>query len=339
MRTKNVQSELDLSDVWGIGEALVKRDDLYLQSGDVLVSSANSWNLVGKCCWVPELPWFSTFGGFVSLLRADRDKIDPRFLFHWFASDRVQATVRSFGQQTTNISNLNVQRCLKLPLLLPLLPEQRRIVEILDKADSLRAKRRVALTQLDAFTQSVFLEMFGDPKLNRHEWPVRDFGSMIRDESSRSEKLQQSEFLPRGRYPVVDQGQSKIAGYCDEPRYLCQSALPVIVFGDHTRVVKLVREPFVVGADGAKVLAPQPGVDAVFLSWLLRLSPIPDLGYSRHMREVKRLRFPTPPFDLQMNFACRAELVEKSEAALNASLEKMDALFSSLQNRAFRGEL
>ena len=57
MRTKNVQSELDLSDVWGIPESFVKRADQYLLTGDLLVSSANSWNLVGKCCRVPQLQW------------------------------------------------------------------------------------------------------------------------------------------------------------------------------------------------------------------------------------------------------------------------------------------
>ena len=166
MRTKNVQAELDLSDVWGIPESFVRRDDQYLVPGDMLVSSANSWNLVGKCCWVPSLPWRSTFGGFISALRPNPVKVDPRYLFRWFASDRTQATVRSFGQQTTNISNLNVERCLKLKLRLPPLPEQRRIVEILDKADALRAKRRAALAQLDTLTQSIFLDMFGDPATN-----------------------------------------------------------------------------------------------------------------------------------------------------------------------------
>src|SRR5438552_8818491 len=75
LRTKNVQAELDLSDVWSVGEQFVRREDQFLQAGDVLVSSANSWNLVGKCSWIPELPGRASFGGFVSVLRPHRAKV------------------------------------------------------------------------------------------------------------------------------------------------------------------------------------------------------------------------------------------------------------------------
>src|SRR5581483_7825539 len=97
--------------------------------------------------------------------------IDPRYLYHWFASPRIQATVRSFGQQTTNISNLNVDRCLRLPLSLPPLSDQRRIAAILDAADTLRSKRRAVLAKLDTLIQSVFLDMFGDPIKNPRGFP------------------------------------------------------------------------------------------------------------------------------------------------------------------------
>jgi type I restriction enzyme S subunit len=72
MRTKNVQAELDATDVWAVEASLVKRKDQFLISGDTLVSSANSWNLVGKCCWIPELGRPTSFGGFISVLRANR---------------------------------------------------------------------------------------------------------------------------------------------------------------------------------------------------------------------------------------------------------------------------
>src|SRR5438045_2061040 len=75
MRTKNVQTELNTRDVWAIPSTLVKRREQFLQEGDLLISSANSWNLVGRACWVPSLASETTFGGFVTALRPDRIKI------------------------------------------------------------------------------------------------------------------------------------------------------------------------------------------------------------------------------------------------------------------------
>ena len=144
MRTKNVQSDLDLEDVWAVPKALVPRADQMLRGGDVLVSSANSWNLVGKCSWVPDLSYASSFGGFVAVLRATSDTLDARYLYRWFSSTRLQKLVRSFGRQTTNISNLDIQRCRDLEIPLPPLPEQRRIAAILDQAARVRHLRHAS---------------------------------------------------------------------------------------------------------------------------------------------------------------------------------------------------
>lgn len=111
MRTKNVQVELDTSDILQIPRDLVRRPDQYLRRGDVLVSSANSWNLVGRCSWVPELAAPAAIGGFVTALRVASDQLEPRYLYRWFSSPRTQAEVRNSANQTTNIANLNLKRC------------------------------------------------------------------------------------------------------------------------------------------------------------------------------------------------------------------------------------
>lgn len=266
----------------------------------------------------------------------DPTAANVRFLFHALSNQVSNLIARGVGGAQPNISQGIIK---DLALALPPLAEQRRIAEVLDRAETLRAKRRAALAQLDSLTQSLFLDLFGDPKSNPKRWPMRSFDETMRDETARSEKLQQAAYLPAGRHPVVDQGQSEIAGYCNDDALLCASSLPVVVFGDHTRAVKLVSLPFVVGADGAKVLVPQAGIDAVFLATLLRLSPIPDLGYSRHMREVKRLLYIAPPIALQCEFAHQVAALEALKATHRASLTELDALFASLQHRAFKGEL
>jgi type I restriction enzyme S subunit len=214
MRTKNVQDELDCGDIWAVPRKFVRHDDQMMMEGDILVSSANSWNLVGKCSWIPKLDWPSSFGGFVSVLRVNPTLAEPRFIYWWFASGRTQALLRSFGQKTTNISNLNIERCLNLKLLLPSLQEQRRIAVILDQADTLRAKRREALAQLDSLTQSIFIEMFGGDA----GYPTVQLGSIASMKRGPfGGALKKEIFVPEG--PMVYEQRNAIQDDCLTGRY------------------------------------------------------------------------------------------------------------------------
>lgn len=179
MRTANVQKELQQSDLLSIPRELVKSENKMLREGDLLVSTANSWNLVGKCCWVPALRYPATAGGFIAVLRGQPEKVDLRYLYHWFSSPDTQVDARNCGRQTTNISNMDIGRCLALRIPLPPLAEQRRIAAILDKADALRAKRREAIAKLDQLLQSVFLDMFGDPAGNPKGFPIAPLADAV----------------------------------------------------------------------------------------------------------------------------------------------------------------
>ncbi|MBD3942117.1 restriction endonuclease subunit S [Microbacterium sp. NEAU-LLC] len=141
LRTKNIQSTLDLGDLVYVRGDLRHRAQQQVQANDVLVSSANSWHLVGRAVLADAQATGMLIGGFIGGLRFDPRMVDPRFGFRWFSSPSIQQTVRGFGQQTTNISNLNVDRTLRLRFPLPPLPEQRRIAAILDEADAVRASR------------------------------------------------------------------------------------------------------------------------------------------------------------------------------------------------------
>jgi type I restriction enzyme S subunit len=139
MRTKNIQEDLDESDIVWIPASIIRNASKYLNPGDILVSSANSWNLVGKGCWVPGLKYPASAGGFISILRGNPDTVDLRYLYHWFVSPQTQAKLRSYSNKTTNISNLDHSRTLATEIPLPPLEEQRRIAAILDKGESIEA--------------------------------------------------------------------------------------------------------------------------------------------------------------------------------------------------------
>jgi type I restriction enzyme, S subunit len=366
MRTKNIQATLDTSDVWGVPRRMVKRENQYLSAGDLLISSANSWNLVGKCCWVPELPIRSTFGGFISVLRADRRKVDPRYLFWWFSCGRTQAIVRSFGQQTTNISNLNFERCSSLHIPLPSLVEQRRIAAILDKADALRAKRRTALAQLDRLTRSVFLEMFGDPGSNPRGWSKRSLGSLAIKFSDgpfgsnlktshyaesgvrviRLQNIGVGEFLDRDRAFVPESyfaslkkhecapGDVLIATMGDPNLRACiqPASLPVAL--NKADCVQLRVNPRLAHATYVCTLLNQSSTERSARALMhgqtrVRIS----------MGQLRNLEVLAPPLDLQLEFSRRAALIEELGASIRHSLNEIVHLFASLQHRAFHDEL
>lgn len=366
MRTRNVQATLDLFDVWGIPQSLVKRADQYLQPGDMLVSSANSWNLVGKCCLVPELQWQATFGGFISALRGDSNRVDARYLFHWFSSPRIQATVRSFGQQTTNISNLNVDRCLNLSIPLPLLPEQRRIAQVLDRAEALRAKRRAALAELDTLAQAIFLDMFGDPATNPKGWPTHVLGDLI------SVGPQNGLYRPASDYGsgipilridafydgiVTDLASLKRVRISDEERTLFGLHPGEIVINrvnsreylGKSAVIPSLDEPTVFESNMMRFDVHREILQPTFLIQYLQTSFIRSRilqsakdainQSSINQQDVKAFPVFVPPMAAQELFAQRLASTVRLDAVNRHSLAELDSLFTSLQYRAFRGEL
>ncbi|WP_189049217.1 restriction endonuclease subunit S [Micromonospora sonchi] len=365
MRTKNVQSELDLSDVWAVDSSLVRRQNQFLQEGDILVSSANSWNLVGKCCWIPQLSEKSSFGGFVSVIRAQTSRVNPRYLYRWFSSPRVQTTVRSFGRQTTNISNLNVERCLKLPLPLPSLQEQRRIAEVLDRADELRTKRRGALARLDNLTQSVFLDMFGEPFTNERQWFASSVGDAgkVQLGRQRAPQYQTGKFTsPYLRVANVHEDRIDLSDVLemdfneeDFDRYQLHEGDILLNEGQST---ELVGRPAMWRGEGAgycyqntlvrfqskrSIVNPTYAL-AVFLRYFRtgqlakissKTSNVAHLGAGR----FAKMPFPIPPINLQEKFAEQAEEIRNLKSRQQASDAELGTLFASLQDRAFRGAL
>lgn len=365
MRTKNVQTLLDCDDLLAIPSRLIRRKDQYLCEGDILVSSANSWNLVGKCCWVPELPWRSAFGGFISVLRGDSKRVDRRYLYWWFASDRIQALLRSFGQKTTNISNLNIERCLQLELPLPALTEQRRIAAILDKADALRTRRREALIQLDHLAQSIFVEMFGDPLGNPKGWSKKRLGEMVKKIGSGStptggDAAYKNSGVSLIRSMNVHDGAfaRRNLAYIDEIQ--AEKLRNVVVEEDDVllnitgaSVARVCRAPAdVLPArvnQHVMIIRPSAELNPIFLESLLlnktmkgHLLRVGGAGATREAitkAEAEDLKLILPPRSLQDEFSRRKKVVLSLQRCVKVGMAEGNGLFSSLQYRAFRGEL
>ncbi|MBU4190370.1 MAG: restriction endonuclease subunit S, partial [Candidatus Thermoplasmatota archaeon] len=103
------------------------------------------------------------------------------------------------------------------------------------------------------------------------------------EESKKSEL--KSSYKSKGKYPIVDQGKELIAAYTDEESKVYKKSIPLIIFGDHTRIFKYIDFPFVTGADGTKLLkANEELFENKFLYFALGRLNIPNRGYNRHFK-------------------------------------------------------
>jgi type I restriction enzyme S subunit len=122
-------------------------------------------------------------------------------------------------------------------------------------------------------------------------------------EVPRQPKIKRSEYQENGRFPIVDQSQADIAGFTDDESWLYKGELPVVIFGDHTRVLKFVDFPFCVGADGTQLLRPVADNDIRYFYYALRNVDLTNYGYERHFKYLKEEQIPVPPLPVQRRIA------------------------------------
>ena len=156
-------------------------------------------------------------------------------------------------------------------------------------------------------------------------------------------KIKQKDYLVKGKLAVVDQGQELIGGYTNDVEKSYSGALPIVIFGDHTRCIKFVDFPFAQGADGVKVLRPKPFYLPKAFYYALQSVNIPNLGYRRHFPLFNKFSIPLPPFAEQQRIVDR---IESLFAKLDEAKEKAQAVVDSFETRkaailhkAFTGEL
>ena len=148
-------------------------------------------------------------------------------------------------------------------------------------------------------------------------------------------KIPSNDYLEQGLYPIVSQEEGLISGYWDNANDVFKVSSPVVIFGDHTRILKYVDFDFVLGADGVKILQPIKGLDAKFFKLYLESCKIPSLGYSRHYKLLKELQVPIPPREEQERIVaeldCLSGVIEKKRE----QLKQLDALAQSIFYQMF----
>ena len=158
---------------------------------------------------------------------------------------------------------------------------------------------------------------------------MESFDDVFRDCTSQGTKIPKEEYLDSGKYIVIDQGQNVVAGYTNMIEGVYED-VPAIIFGDHTRIIKYVDEPFFLGADGVKLLkSKKRDANYKYLYYALKNTRIPNTGYNRHFKWLKEAKIEYPDTHSQQKIVEILDKVTKIIEEREQELLKLNDLIKA----------
>ena len=249
------------------------------------------------------------------------ERLDGLYFYFQFSTrffDRIMSMTAK-----SSVDSVRMETIAGMQIPLPRFTEQRAIAEALSDVDGLLGSLEALITKKRAIKQAAIQQLLtGKTRLPGFggEWTIKRFGKVFRRLNGKPHQIQTSEYGPHGRHPVIDQGQNLIVAFSDQTKKLFECPTGgVIVFGDHTRVVKFVDVDFLIGADGTQLLAMQERDVAKFFFYQLSTKDIPNTGYNRHFKFLKDLAFLIP--------------TQTEQHAIAEVLSDMDAEIAALEQR------
>lgn len=155
----------------------------------------------------------------------------------------------------------------------------------------------------------------------KREWTEFVFDNIFKSISTRGKEIEVSDYLPTGKYPIIDQGKEQVVGYTNYSQPIMAKGGGYLVFGDHTRIFKYISRDFYVGADGTKVLECKDGYYPAFMFYKCLLLNIPNTGYNRHFVYLKESAFYIPT-DIKEQYAIADTLTAMDDEIAVLQMER-----------------
>ncbi len=165
------------------------------------------------------------------------------------------------------------------------------------------------------------------------DWEVKEFDELYVKESNKAKQINKTEYQEKGTIPIIDQGQDVIAGYTEDESKRIVNNQGYIVFGDHTRIVKYIDVDFALGADGTHLLRGKTPNDNKFTYYSLASKEIKSLGYSRHFKLIKEMKFSVPPLPEQQKITEILSSVDEQIEAVDEQIAATKELKKGLMQK------
>ncbi|MBN9047779.1 MAG: restriction endonuclease subunit S [Rhizobiales bacterium] len=359
-RMNNVERDgtLNWTKTRRVPQSMVK-NGLTLQDADILLNATNSPDLVGKTALFGGADEPITFSNHFLRLRTKTEIADPAYVSRWLRRQFELGNFKAMCRSWVNQASITRDQVSNLKIPLPPLDEQKRIAAILDKADQLRQKRRQAIALLDSLTQSIFVDMFGraDPayptvKLSEithritdgvHQKPtytesgipfisVKDIttGKLIFDACKFISEEDHKKYTKRCKPEKGDILYTKVGATYGRPAIIDTDVgfsiyvSVALIKPNHSRI----RPKFLKTLMATDLVRQQA-------NRCIKGIGVPDL----HLDQIQSFQVPLPPMAEQVEFEKIVDNLELHSSLCSRSLQELDATFSSLQHRAFSGQL
>lgn len=315
------------------------------QKGDILYSVVGSF---GIPVLMKENVKF-TFQRHIAILRPNPHIVEPAYMYYSMLSKAffLQADAAAIGaaQRTISLSSLQ-----NLTINLPDLPTQRRIASILSAYDDLIENNRRQIKLLEEAAQRLYREWFVELRFPGHEsvkvvdgvpegWKIETVGSLLR-KIPRTKQVLTSDYQVSGNIPIVDQSRDFIAGYTNDTDACVKPQDAIIVFGDHTRILKYITFPFAKGADGTQLIVSNSDCmpQSLFYFSIIHID-LTNYHYARHFKYLKESTILVPTKSIANAYDNIVHPIMKRIQVLRNSCVKAKEVRDRLLPKLMSGEM
>lgn len=339
-----------------------KYQDYYLKEGDILLSHINSIAHLGKCAIYDNPAGRLIHGMNLLMLRANKESVLPKYLYYVLNSKQFKIQLPKITKKSVNQASMTVTDIGNLNLIIEDdINQQQKIVDILDKADEIRQKKKLANDKLDEFLKSTFIDMFGDPVKNEKKLPIRTIGECIDINPSKPALndncivtfLGMKDISEEGKVYLEDEKEYKdvktgFTSFINEDVLLAKIT-PCFENGK-SAIARNLKNGYGFGSTEFHVLRPKKDIllpeclyQTIHSSSFIKAGTMKMSGAVGQKRIpkvfIQSYKIAVPSIEEQNKFAQIVEKVEAQKQKNEQVIEQMNNLFNSLSQQAFKGEL
>ena len=315
-----------------------------VDAGDIMVARKGD---VRKCIYIRESEKGWITGSDCLKMQLNQNICNSKFIYFQLRSPYIGAWLQQVSKGAT-MPSLNTSLLSNIEIVLPPIPTQNSIAEILFHYDSLIENYQKQIKLLEEAAQRLYKEWFVDLHFPGHEntkivdgvpegWEKKKVGDLVA-KVQRTKQVPANEYLKTGNIPVIDQSRNYIAGYTNDSECMVRVTTPYIVFGDHTRVLKYIPFSFAKGADGTQLIMsndlkrmPQ----SLFYICLIDID-LSNYSYARHFKYLKEESILVPLVSIATSYdnivAKYYHCIQKNRENIRLLTEARDRLLPKLMS-------